>query len=481
MNYFTKAQHPERITIGLVQQVANEDADCIKKYCELLGHKSLTNCPHVNQIRQTVVSWLEAKGPTFGRHLQSQLQLQGDEEFCVSWPDGVRPRPRFPCSPSLWSQMQTDSHMDVVQGWDAKLLEAWAMTNNEYAVLSTYVHDFPSLNKNVNNRNEVPFICRIMWTGNGIVRNQQASSAINLERPILAPLWGAGLSFSKCHAERKTPYDPQLPQTFDGEEFSKFVRLWTRGYDVYTVHRSYVVHDYTRPKGPNPQGWKRNPEEMKRSVMRLKTLFGLPGGERTAEGLMKLGKYGLGTKRTLDQLIDFVGVDLRNQKIIGNRCIDLPYVPFEPDPEPEVEVGDIWGMAPVVSRGGWPHVPIADSAEVFTGQLPSSGAVAAPGAGGVASAVGAIGGEEEPGSWSAYVAQHRVMVEALLILVPMVLFVVLLAAGGFSRVPSKVDAKKAEDAADVESHDEAAVLKSGALSARRAHRGGGGGEAQKVV
>lgn len=179
--------------------------------------------------------------------------------------------------------MQTDSHMDVVQDWDVKLLEAWALTNNEYAVLSTYVHDFPTLNKNVNNRNEVPFICRIMWNSNGIVRNQQASSAINLQQPVLAPSWGAGLSFSRCHAERKTPYDPQLPQTFDGEEFSKFVRLWTRGYDVYTLHRNYVVHDYTRPKGPNPQGWKKNAQEMERSVTRLKTLFGLPGGHKTPE------------------------------------------------------------------------------------------------------------------------------------------------------------------------------------------------------
>src|SRR3546814_492297 len=83
----------------------------------------------------------------------------------------------------------------------------------------------------------------------------------------------------------------------------------------------------------------------------------------TKQGLMKVGKYGLGTKRTLDQLIDFVGVDLRNQNIIGNRCTDLPYVPFEVDPDPEVEVGDIWGMAPSVSKGGWPYVPIADIAE----------------------------------------------------------------------------------------------------------------------
>jgi hypothetical protein len=57
-------------------------------------------------------------------------------------------------------------------------------------------------------------------------------------------VWGAGLSFSKCHAERKVPYDPHTPGIFDGEEFNKAIRLWTYGYDIYSPHRVHVVHDY---------------------------------------------------------------------------------------------------------------------------------------------------------------------------------------------------------------------------------------------
>jgi hypothetical protein len=118
-----------------------------------------------------------------------------------------------------------------------------------------------------------------------MVRNEQAKAAINLDKPILAPLWAAGLSFSKCHAEKKTPYDPKLPQIFDGEEFSKFARLWTRGYDTYSPHRSIVVHDYQHREGPgpNPLGWTRNAQEFQRSTTRLKTLLGLPEGVRTPE------------------------------------------------------------------------------------------------------------------------------------------------------------------------------------------------------
>lgn len=39
----------------------------------------------------------------------------------------------------------------------------------------------------------------------------------------------------------------RVSQIFDGEEFSKMIRLWTHGYDVYTPTRSYIAHDYSHP------------------------------------------------------------------------------------------------------------------------------------------------------------------------------------------------------------------------------------------
>lgn len=72
--------------------------------------------------------------------------------------------------------------------------------------------------------------------------------------PKLTTTWGAGYSFSKCHAERRVPYDPHLDGIFDGEEFSKMVRLWTNGYDVYTPRRSHLVHDYSHPDDATVSG-----------------------------------------------------------------------------------------------------------------------------------------------------------------------------------------------------------------------------------
>ena len=54
-----------------------------------------------------------------------------------------------------------------------------------------------------------------------------------------------------------------------------------------------------------------------------KELSKLPKQQQLLERLSMLGRFGLGHKRTLDQLIAFTGVDLRNQVIVGDRCKEL--------------------------------------------------------------------------------------------------------------------------------------------------------------
>ena len=90
--------------------------------------------------------------------------------------------------------------------------------------------------KNVNGVWEVPHLCSIQWE-NGHVRNMQAKAARLLKKPKLTTLWAAGLSFSRCHAERTVPYDPYTPYIFWGEEFSRTARFFTHGYDIYTPQK----------------------------------------------------------------------------------------------------------------------------------------------------------------------------------------------------------------------------------------------------
>ena len=43
---------------------------------------------------------------------------------------------------------------------------------------------------------------------------------------------------------------------------------------------------------------------------------------------IRSGRFGLGTKRTLQQAIDFSGIDLPNRKMVANKCGNLVWVPF---------------------------------------------------------------------------------------------------------------------------------------------------------
>ena len=137
----------------------------------------------------------EAKGPAYARGKQVNL-VHTEDDFCL----------------------QIDAHSDAVQGWDTKLLQEWGRTNNEYAILSTYPTSYDHIDgSGGNGHDEMPHICGGgILEGPGRVRNHRAGSIANMEWPLLAPMWAAGLSFSRCHAERNVPTDPELKSIFMG-------------------------------------------------------------------------------------------------------------------------------------------------------------------------------------------------------------------------------------------------------------------------
>jgi len=339
-NLFTKAKRPFDIRVRVLQQnVPGEDPECLEEYCTMMAAlRQLTGggntskggpagdaCPHADQVYIHPIHAHDAAGPTYARALLGQDILEAYEKHEIS--------PQDFC-------MSTDSHMDFEPEWDQKLVHMWDMAENEYAVLSTYVANIDQLGVNLNGSHEVPHLCMVLFTSQ--VRTHATKCASNLSRPKLTnAVWGAGLSFSKCHAEIKVPVDPHTPGIFDGEEFNRAARFWTYGYDIYTPHRVFVLHDYPGSQhNPKTMGWghgKFAPSEVKYGHYRLNTMLDIPGGEKDHEkGLrLKRSKYGLGDRRSLDDLIQFSGVDLRHKKatIDGkNRCGNLQWVPFNENP-----------------------------------------------------------------------------------------------------------------------------------------------------
>ncbi|CAM9987760.1 unnamed protein product, partial [Discosporangium mesarthrocarpum] len=230
-NFYTKAKHPERIFIGVVQQNAVGDVDCVAEYCHLMGaDMEGPDCPHWENIRTVRVEDRLAAGPCNAVALSGSYMLR-EEEFC----------------------MQTDSHMDVAPDWDYKLMQMWGRAGNEYGILTTYVHRMEQLSDNLEKKREVPHLCQVSFTAAQHPRYVQAKIASGLPAPKLTNTWAAGFSLARCHAWRAAPYDPGLRMVFDGEEFSMHARLWTRGYDTYTPDVSIVGHDYNKvTEGPAP-------------------------------------------------------------------------------------------------------------------------------------------------------------------------------------------------------------------------------------
>jgi hypothetical protein len=84
--------------------------------------------------------------------------------------------------------------------------------------------------------------------------------------------------------------------------------LWTNGYDFYSNSRPYIGTYYGGDKGGKAHGWKTH--DIKTSHERLKILSKVPGFDSPAQ-MESLGFYQLGKKRTLEQYMDFSGIDPR--------------------------------------------------------------------------------------------------------------------------------------------------------------------------
>lgn len=330
----SKAKHPERINFGIVQQNDEmADVDCQEGACKLLGTPAVKNqdgtfsaggCVVFNRIRMIRMSHTSARGPVFARGHQ-HLLVEPQDDFC----------------------MQIDAHTDAVKEWDVRILAEWGAVSNEYAVLTSYPTNVHDLDTNSNNHWEMPILCTASFIGSGLIRNAQASACANLERPALSPLWAAGLSFAKCHAERNVPNDKSLKGVFMGEEYARGARLWTHGYDFYVLSRPIIGTYYGVEKG-GMGSFGSKPGESEFSGKRLSTLLRWPNSDQSQRAYDDLGTFGLGTRRSLDQYAAFSGVDPINQKL-ESKCTNLTLVPW-------LSYSDVYKEAKDAPH---PHGPIA--------------------------------------------------------------------------------------------------------------------------
>jgi hypothetical protein len=381
-NAWSHAKYPNRVFIRLVDQTLEDselpdDASCWKQYCS--QYNSNCEAEFGKNIYVYNMDAAQSKGPTDARSKLSAMiahdYRQGVIEQQTSRKDlsfGNSSSSLLLLNPVQLQDfcMQTDSHMDFSDDWDQGLVAMFHRTRNDYAVLSTYVTDIAENNKD---DRIVPNLCMVTFTVT--IRNWGTKECKWLQRPKLTnAMWGAGLSFHRCHAEVNVPVDPYLTNVFDGEEGSRGIRFFTHGYDVYTPDRVLVTHDYHgHQSNPVVHTWGNalkahhhdsrqlgtplflQESESQRSKIlvtgtkRVNMLLGIdepvhPTREQQAAiDLIRNSRYGLGTKRTLDQVREFTGINLRERLMEVNKCGNLEWVPFEESIE--------YGVAETLSRG----------------------------------------------------------------------------------------------------------------------------------
>ena len=371
---FDQATHPERLRVGIVDQLnPDEDDYCGKPKRSCADHPDDTFCKYSNQIDVYEMDAKLAVGPVFARHIGDRM-YRG--EYFV---------------------MQSDAHMEFLKGWDADVISQWKSANNEMAVLTTYVSNVDDhYNKEHGTRETLsrPYMCVTVFEEDYynselsfLMHDQQPEEEPAIKgEPSLSPFWAAGFSFSRGHFAVQVPYDQYQPMIFQGEEISIGVRGFTFGYDFYAPEKSVLYHYYhTDPKSKkkvevkrfweNADAYEGVEKESKARLLGIIEMLGAPvseedGEEKVVDGTKEgnedgegaeaennegeaeknedgegaeaekneaeleeneeivevewnaidAEKYNIGQVRSVQKFLDTFGIDLAKRTVEGNMC-----------------------------------------------------------------------------------------------------------------------------------------------------------------
>lgn len=218
---FQHAKYPERIRVGVVDQLEDQDQSCDLPIHPCSEKPRQALCQYRQQIDVYEMDHKLAVGPTFARHIVNRL-YRG--EFYA---------------------LQISAHTKFARNWDVDLINQLEETGNEMGILTTYLDDAMG---NIDEKTGSPLkesrlvLCSASFEGAGHNRRlrhnydqQPDTLPVITEMPQLQPFWSASFSFARGHFILTVPYDPSLPMVNrEDEEIIMTLRAFTQGYDFYT-------------------------------------------------------------------------------------------------------------------------------------------------------------------------------------------------------------------------------------------------------
>ncbi|KAJ1424397.1 GlcNAc-domain-containing protein [Ochromonadaceae sp. CCMP2298] len=285
-NAFERADHPERLFVGAVDQTVPGDTGCLDLEIPCSTNPNQIICKYRSQIVVYHMDAQTATGPVTARHIGDRL-FRGQTYV-----------------------MQMDAHCEFVRHWDTQLIQQWRSTGNEMAVLTSYLTDvqgsFTKLHDST--RNTRPIMCNSAYEGVLPARylrhgSQPEDVPAIKEMPQLETFWAAGFSFSRGHFKLRVPYDAYQPMVFQGEEIAIGIRGFTWGYDFYAPQASVVFHEYasmSKRRKKVHMFWENTGHVGMgaKSLKRATAIIGMaPGIPEDAWDHSEMEKYGLGRVR----------------------------------------------------------------------------------------------------------------------------------------------------------------------------------------
>lgn len=275
---FAKATYRDRIFVGVFSQIdPRYDMNLI------IGRRK--------NVREMVCDSREAKGCTWARST-ILTQIRKDEEFVL----------------------QIDAHTRFDTGWDVQLLKEYESLPKHDCVLTSYPPAF-ELDKPLDTRPKHVFMKfrDIHASGLPIFMADVSLHPNRIKGPSITPAISAGCIFGPSNIFDRVPYDPFV--YFFGEEQSYAIRLFTHGIDMYAPKQTFLYHLYYDPrKDKKNLHWNDQKQEensiQRSSLDRVKYILGM-SHQFPEDNATDIGKYGLGTVRTVQQWEAFAGFNLQ--------------------------------------------------------------------------------------------------------------------------------------------------------------------------
>ena len=281
-----KAKHTDRIRFGICVQHGEE--------LSLSDKDFLSNLENAKIL---FIDYKESKGACWARSKTNELY--GGEAFTL----------------------QIDSHMRFIQDWDIELINMWKNLDDNKAILTSYPAEYYP-DKEIRDWKHQPHIIHVYSMKNGQTeqRPKTPDNWQSRDTPYKGVHVAAGFIFAPGQFILDVPYDPEF--YFSGEETSLAIRSFTNGYNLYHPHKIILWHYYTRKE--HAKHWTDHSDWGKLSNKAHDRLNCLLGRNNKYD----LGKYCLGSIRTLENYQNYSGIDYK-RNILHLDTVDAKEPPVD--------------------------------------------------------------------------------------------------------------------------------------------------------